>query len=217
MFTGRRLDDETGLYYYRARYYSPETGRFIQPDPIGYGDGFNMYAYCKNNPINWIDPWGLDALDFGDGQLTHYGDDGSVTRYPATSGQPFRGPSEDGGPIPPGYYTLYPDEISNRGWLRRARDRWYREDWGRRRVPLHPSAGNEMFGRDEFFLHGGRSPGSGGCIDIGSNDDDLLDRLRNHHGPIPLRVREPSERECIPHEELGDFPPLEPFPDGGYA
>jgi len=63
MFTGRRLDDETGLYYYRARYYSPETGRFIQPDPIGYGDGLNMYAYCKNNPINWIDPYGLYRID----------------------------------------------------------------------------------------------------------------------------------------------------------
>lgn len=60
MFTGRRLDDETGLYYYRARYYSPETGRFIQPDPIRYSDGLNMYAYCGNNPINWIDPYGLD-------------------------------------------------------------------------------------------------------------------------------------------------------------
>lgn len=59
-FTGRCLDDETGLYYYRARYYKPELGRFLQPDPIGFGDGLNLYTYVGNNPLNWIDPWGLE-------------------------------------------------------------------------------------------------------------------------------------------------------------
>ncbi len=58
-FTGRRLDHETGLYYYRARMYNPETGRFLQPDPVGYADCINIYTYCYNNPINYIDPLGL--------------------------------------------------------------------------------------------------------------------------------------------------------------
>ncbi|MCK4885736.1 MAG: hypothetical protein KAS96_00045 [Planctomycetes bacterium] len=40
MFTGRRLDSETANYYYRARYYKPSIGRFLQPDPIGYDNGF---------------------------------------------------------------------------------------------------------------------------------------------------------------------------------
>jgi RHS repeat-associated protein len=62
MFTGRRYDDETGLYYYRARMYNPEIGRFLQPDPIGYADGMNMYAYVGNNPLNWIDPFGLEKV-----------------------------------------------------------------------------------------------------------------------------------------------------------
>ena len=63
LFTGRRYDDETGLYYYRARYYDYATGRFLQTDPIGYGSGLNLYTYVGNNPLNWLDPWGLRAKD----------------------------------------------------------------------------------------------------------------------------------------------------------
>ena len=56
-FTGRRLDDETGLWYFRARYYDDELGRFTARDPIGYVDGLNAYrAYFS---INGLDPTGL--------------------------------------------------------------------------------------------------------------------------------------------------------------
>jgi RHS repeat-associated protein len=62
-YTGREWDKETGLYYYRARYYDPMEGRFISKDPIGFkGGDVNIYGYTKNNPINFVDPNGLNTV-----------------------------------------------------------------------------------------------------------------------------------------------------------
>ena len=59
-FTGREYDDSTGLYYYRARYYDAEVGRFLSKDPLGLGKIFenNLYIYSLDNPINYVDPTG---------------------------------------------------------------------------------------------------------------------------------------------------------------
>jgi len=119
MFTGRRFDTETRLYYYRARYYSTEIGRFLQVDAIGYADSMNLYIYVSNNPLNLTDPMGLwfgldDAVFAGGGaivglvakgisdliswDLSEWGDYGTAGLSGAAGGEAFL----YGGPVASG-------------------------------------------------------------------------------------------------------------------
>jgi RHS repeat-associated protein len=59
LFQGREYDYTTQLYHFRARWYDSETGRWLSNDPIGISGGLNLYAFCSNDPVNFVDPMGL--------------------------------------------------------------------------------------------------------------------------------------------------------------
>jgi RHS repeat-associated protein len=67
-FTGREYDSESGLYFYRARSYDPRAGKFVTKDPIGFmGGDVNLYRGMGNDPVNWIDPFGLEMVSLQSG------------------------------------------------------------------------------------------------------------------------------------------------------
>jgi RHS repeat-associated protein len=89
-FQGQYLDRDTGLHYNTFRYYDPDIGRFISPDPIGLAGGTNLGSYSPN-PISWIDPWGwTGTYIFTDGSTSYIGK-GPETRMNTSMNQRIDG------------------------------------------------------------------------------------------------------------------------------
>ena len=116
-YTGREFDSETGIYYYRARYFDPSQGRFLGEDRLRFGQGSNFYGYVQNNPVRWVDPtgngttcWsvtpnGTTQVPCGPPPPCGGGTDSSCT-IPMPPGPP---------PLPPGdYWTYQETKILNR-------------------------------------------------------------------------------------------------------
>lgn len=112
-----------------------------------------------------------------------------VYSYPAVSGRPDQKGqfsyrvsdqmSPNGGPIPEGKYWINPDELWDRGWLKRLfLPESHERGWGDFRVTIHPFTTTETYCRGGFFIHGGTSPGSAGCIDLTSHMPRFVNDLK---------------------------------------
>ena len=194
-YTARDYDSETGLYYYRARYYDPSIGRFISEDPIGFLGGVNAYTYVSNDPVNKLDPFGEATCVFyvARGILVCYpwsSANGGILRIPVASGN--NGDNSgcknnskcqdqaNRGPIPQGWWKWTNDSTSKPN--------------GRVLEPLTPNdprfpAGGTLtntFGRGLFRSHSCRNafgPSlnppfcSAGCVTGSADDIKQLNKL----------------------------------------
>jgi RHS repeat-associated protein len=115
-YTGREWDWETGLYYYRARYYDAKVGRFVSEDPIGFGGGINLYLYANQNPINAVDPFGLFCIPLpaSTGTWEDYRDQGIIYKVTAVF-------ADIGGHIG----TCYWQKCSATEQIREVTQRWW--------------------------------------------------------------------------------------------
>ena len=75
-YRGKRIDKETGLLYFGYRYYDPKVGRWMSPDPLGNVDGPNLYAYVHNNPMQYVDHFGLSSTIDENCRCTKHGHPG---------------------------------------------------------------------------------------------------------------------------------------------
>ena len=81
-YAGEQYDSIADLYYLRARFYNPVIGRFIQEDTY-YGDGLNLYSYCQNNPVGYVDPSGHDMCPKKEAAINKLMEDNGLTKEQA--------------------------------------------------------------------------------------------------------------------------------------
>ncbi|MGB7848699.1 MAG: RHS repeat-associated core domain-containing protein [Candidatus Acidiferrum sp.] len=162
--TTGRDHSESGLSYYRARYYDASTGRFLSEDPLRFFSDINFYRYVFNSPMNFIDPFGFDCtctfhqgtgaircVDNQSGKVvadgTGYSGNGPGLNNPGMQG------TEDTGPLPQGSYSIGAP-TKRKGPLT---------------LPLTPLPGTNLQGRPGgFLIHGDNKQNnhsaSHGCI-----------------------------------------------------
>jgi RHS repeat-associated protein len=174
-YSGREFDAETGVFYNRYRYYDPSIGRFLGEDPTEFGAGNDFYVYVKNNPVLWIDPWGLVRCSYtiAAHNLHCVSDDftqvfdtsrarsgrGLCMNNSFCTGRPFQGP------IPIGVYFMGP--MGGTPNPHRVPRVW-----------LSPWNNSITFGRGSFEVHQGNDNSSSGCIVL---DPDEYDRFRRFY------------------------------------
>jgi RHS repeat-associated protein len=178
-YTAREFDTETNLYYYRARYYDPTSGRFLSEDPINFVGGINFYAYVKNNVPNTFDPLGLAQCFYRISTHTltcisnkdhtnkaTLGPNGVFSGVGPCRNKPSCSNDNDLGPISPGEYKMNSDS-------RPGHQFFYRLE------PVPPIPGWKVdlgLARGGFELHPGTF--SLGCITADKNDPQTMQQYQ---------------------------------------
>jgi RHS repeat-associated protein len=160
-FQGQYLDRETGLHYNTFRYYDPDIGHFISPDPIGLTGGSNFYQYAPNTS-SWIDPWGWRC---GPGTATGNGKEVRQGRW-------LRGTHGNAG--------VFPQSIANklRGKSFRDFDHFREEFW--REVAKDPDLSSQFSKSNITRMSSGRAPKVSVTQSVGKNTSYAL----HHAQPI---------------------------------
>ncbi|MCX5727209.1 MAG: DUF2778 domain-containing protein [Candidatus Saganbacteria bacterium] len=214
MLPGQYEDEETQLHYNYHRYYDPRSGRYLTPDPLGvlgllehYGyrfysaalgrwtsrdpiaeaGGVNLYGFVGNNPVNWVDPLGLEetmenpsywqythstgqiAFVMPDGVEINYGE-GYSGRQVCVNQPPCQG-IKNLGPIPAGWWYIGPA--------------FHHPTKGPITMSLTPTEGTVTYGRSSFLIHGDNAclcqSGSEGCIVLGPIIRNMIGNSPYHH------------------------------------
>ena len=84
-YTGKEKDEESGLYYHGARYYACWLGRWTAADPIGIGDGLNVYMYVRGNPVSGVDPSGTQTVENDEIEKVKNSEPSSDSKIPSAS------------------------------------------------------------------------------------------------------------------------------------
>ncbi len=138
-FTGRMLDKDTGLQNNLNRWYDPLVGRWLNEDPSGFTAGdMNLYRYVGNNPVNYVDPSGLDWSGFSS-FMPGFQDYGSTTQWQTSGSVPRVNPPSNSVPLQLAPISLGRDELYGLGgWMMNtaSADQWLGGAWAMTQDPL---------------------------------------------------------------------------------